>query len=80
MSPWLLRVSIALDQLVQAGANSGMPGMTISARAGKAKRRGKRWGCVMCRFLDLFERGHCEAALQGDIRRAQAVIDDLTHD
>ena len=78
MKAWLLRIAIAFDALVQCPFPYGIPGETISARAGKAKRRGKRWGCLLCAFLDLFQRGHCEAAVQGDIRRAQAVIDDLT--
>ena len=77
MRAWLLRLAIAFDAMAQCLFPYGIPGETISARAGKAQRRGKRWGCVLCRFLDLFEEGHCEGAVQGDIRRAQAVIDDL---
>ena len=78
MKAWFVRVLIAIDACGQVLFPYGIPGETISARAGKAQRRGKRWGCVLCRFLDLFEKGHCEGAVQGDIRRAQAVIDDLT--
>jgi hypothetical protein len=80
MNAWFVRVAIAIDAVAQCVFPYGIPGETISARAGKAKRRGKRWGCLLCAALDLFNYGHCEGAVQGDIRRAQAVIDDLSHD
>ncbi|NPT50712.1 hypothetical protein GNZ10_13490 [Ralstonia sp. 3N] len=39
---------------------------TLSSRAGKAQREGKRWGCYLCRFLDLFQRNHCERSINPD--------------
>lgn len=72
-----MRVLVAFDQLVQAAANKGIPGETISARAGKAAARGRPWGCVLCRLLDWIEPGHCQGAIQHDRERAQAVLDDL---
>jgi hypothetical protein len=39
---------------------------TISSRAGHAKKEGKLWGCVLCGFLDLFQKGHCELAMAYD--------------
>lgn len=74
---YAIRVLIAFDQLVQACLRSGLPGQTISARAGKAARRSRAWGCVLCRFLDWLDPDHCEGAIAGDIARAKAVIADL---
>lgn len=71
------RFLLAFDQLVQAIFPRGLPGQTISARAGKAALRGKRWGCYLCRFLHWIDRDHCNKAIQNDIKRAHAVIADL---
>jgi hypothetical protein len=77
---WFVRLLIALDACAQVVFPYGIPGETISARAGKARRRGRRWGCVLCWMLDLIDTNHCAGAVQNDIKRAQAVIDDLSHD
>jgi len=61
----LWNVLIGIDQTVNA-AMAGDPDETISSRAGKAAREGKRWGCVLCRFLDLFEKNHCEISIEDD--------------
>lgn len=79
MREWLLRIAIAFDQMVQAMFRFGIPGETISARAGKARRRGKTYGCLLCWLLDALNPGHCERAIRNDIARAKAVIDDLTN-
>lgn len=44
----------------------GYPGDTISYRAAVAKAHGKPFGCFFCKFLDLFQRGHCEITLAFD--------------
>jgi hypothetical protein len=83
MPGYFLRVAIALDQFVQAVSNKGIYGETISARAGKAMiryQRGqsvRRWGCVLCGWLDRLQSGHCRKAIDHDRERAQAVLDDL---
>jgi hypothetical protein len=74
---YLLRVAIALDCFAQAICNRGMLGITISARAETARFHGHRWGCVLCRALDWLDPGHCAGAREGDMRRAQDVIDTL---
>lgn len=56
------RVTIALDQAANA-AFGGSPVETISSRAGRAQQRGERWACVLCRFLGLFQRDHCERSI-----------------
>ena len=33
---------------------------------GKAARKGKVWGCVLCRLLDKIDPGHCEKNIEHD--------------
>lgn len=51
-------MSIAHDQLANAAAN-GDPDETISSRAYRAVREGRRWGCILCRLLDWIDQNHC---------------------
>lgn len=37
----------------------GCPTETISCRAGKAQIKNERWACILCKFLDIFDRDHC---------------------
>lgn len=39
---------------------------TISSRAGRAMIRGEKWGCVLCKFLDIFEKDHCIKSIEQD--------------
>lgn len=36
---------------------------TISERAAKAREDGKKWGCIVCDFLDFFDKKHCDKTL-----------------
>jgi len=56
------RVLVAQDQAANA-AFGGSEDETISSRAGRAARRGDRWGCVLCKLLDRLDRGHCEKSI-----------------
>lgn len=56
---------IAIDQFSNA-VMGGDPDETISSRAAKAAQRGKRWGCVLCRWLDRIDRGHCNKSIEPD--------------
>lgn len=56
------RVVIAHDQAANA-ALGGSEDETISSRAGRAARRGDRWGCVLCKWLDRLDPGHCEKSI-----------------
>jgi hypothetical protein len=39
-------------------------GRSLSWRAAHARMAGRRWGCLLCRFLDwAVERGHCDLVL-----------------
>ena len=57
---WSLAVSH--DQLANT-AFGGSEDETISSRAGKASRDGKRWACVLCKLLDRFDPDHCEKSI-----------------
>jgi hypothetical protein len=52
------------DQLANA-AFGGSEDELISSRAGKVADR-KRWACVLCKFLDLFEKDHCRKSIEVD--------------
>lgn len=56
------RLAIAFDQLANA-ATGGSEDETISSRAHRARSEGRRWGCVLCKLLDLIEKDHCGKSL-----------------
>jgi hypothetical protein len=63
------RVLVALDQFGNA-LSGGEPDETISYRAARLRAKGVLYGCVMCRFLDWFQRDHCALTLaHHDTRR-----------
>ncbi|UIF90848.1 hypothetical protein [Cupriavidus sp. UYPR2.512] len=74
MRRYLWNLLIALDQ----GANAvlgGDPDETISSRAGKAMREEKRWGCVLCRFLNWFQADHCVKSIEPGVGANAALPD-----
>lgn len=74
MGKYLLNLLILLDETGNT-LTGGDPGETISSRAGKAMLEGKRWGCVLCRFLNLFQKDHCLKSINPD-DGSRAVIED----
>ena len=60
---WTL--AVAHDKLANV-AFGGHEDETLSSRAGKAAREGKRWACVLCRLLDRRDPNHCEKAIEPD--------------
>ncbi len=54
---WVMAVSF--DQLANTSA-SGNPDETISSRAYRASKENKRWGCLLCKLLDLLDKNHCK--------------------
>lgn len=62
---WGRNLLLGLDQLANAVLR-GDPDETISSRAAKAQVRGKAWGCVLCRVLDVFDRDHCAKSIERD--------------
>lgn len=52
-------IAVAIDRSGNAAAN-GENTETISDRANEARIAGRAWGCILCRFLDWLQKGHCE--------------------
>jgi hypothetical protein len=67
------RSLVGLDILVNVLAG-GKADETISSRASRAATQGKKWGIVMSKFLNLFQKNHGPKAQAGDVERAQAVL------
>lgn len=65
---------VGLDEFGNA-VTGGDPGETISSRAAKARNNGRAWGCVLCKFLNVFQKDHCTEALSPSAG-SQAVIPD----
>lgn len=56
-------IALAVDQLWNTPWG-GHEDETISSRAEKARIRGARWGCVLCRILNSFDPNHCAKSLE----------------
>lgn len=69
---YIHRVLVALDMLVNV-IFMGHPCETISARSARAATEGKRWGILMSKFLDIFQRDHGARAQAADYERAMQV-------
>ena len=50
---------VGMDQALNA-LTGGSEDQTVSGRAYDAQGKGKAWGCVLCRLLDLFDKDHCK--------------------
>lgn len=79
MRDYLFNVLLSLDMLASA-ITGGIPGETLSGRAGTAQREGKLRGRVFAPIINfiMWNRNHCAEAIDGDIRRAKAVVADDT--
>jgi hypothetical protein len=62
---YFARVFVSLDQTLNA-LTGGDEDETLSSRWGKDARRGRKFACVMCKLLDLIDKGHCEKAIERD--------------
>jgi hypothetical protein len=70
-------VLIALDVAANVILLKGKQGQTISGRLADAMYAGRKIGCIGCKILDWFDKGHCDKAIDGDMRRAMRVYEDL---
>lgn len=79
MKAYLFNVALALD-LLGSALTGGMPCETLSGRAGTAQREGKLRGRIFGPIINWIMRNpnHCAQAIDGDLRRARAVIADDT--
>lgn len=65
MKKYIWNLLVAIDQLGNA-LTGGDPDETISSRSAKGQIAHKWWGTAMCRFLDVFDKGHCPKAIEPD--------------
>lgn len=79
MKNYFFNIAFAFD-LLGSALTGGIPGESLSGRAGTAQRQGKLRGRIFAPIINFLARNphHCEQAIAGDIRRAQAVIADDT--
>ncbi len=61
---WVWNILIAIDQLVNT-IFGGDPDETISSRVGKDADKNK-FAAFMVKFLDIFEKEHCEKSKEDD--------------
>lgn len=61
------QIALGYDRLMNVAAN-GDGREPISARANRAKREGRGWGCVLCSLLDKIEENHCEKSSSLEIQ------------
>jgi hypothetical protein len=70
MTRWLIAISLAANQLVNA-LTGGSPGETVSSRSGRARAHGAKFGRVVCRALEAVDvhqerpgEDHCDKAVR----------------
>ena len=62
---YIRRVLVGFDMFCNT-ITGGEPGDTISYRSAVAQSEGREWGCLMCDFLNLFQKNHCGLTLEAD--------------
>jgi hypothetical protein len=74
---YLFNVALGLD-LFASTITGGLPGETLSGRAGTAQEQGKLRGRIFAPIINFIMRSstHCHDAIAGDVARAKAVISD----
>ena len=65
MKDYIWNLLVSVDQLVNT-IFAGNPDESISSRAAKAERAGKKWGCVLCKLLDKIDKDHCNKNIELD--------------
>ena len=56
---YLVNILVGVDQLANA-VLGGDPMQTISYRSAMAAATGKKWGCILCKFLGMIQKDHCK--------------------
>jgi hypothetical protein len=69
---YLYNVLVAWDMALNVTFFGGVPSETISAHAGRMRKR-EGWARVLSWLLDKIQPRHVEDAIQGDLGRAEAV-------
>lgn len=68
-----LDMAYMLDESANVGMN-GKVNTSISARAGRARSRGRWWGCALCRILDAVQANHCARAVRSESAEASKTL------
>jgi len=79
MKNYILQVLIAFDRMVNVMLG-GRQNETISSRSALARKEGRVWGCLLCKFLDKLESDHCNKALitdELDSEQEDKALDDV---
>lgn len=58
-SPRYWTIAKGFDRTGNATAG-GSDDEYLSARANEARRANRRWGCLLCKLLDVAQKGHCQ--------------------
>lgn len=66
LKDYVKNVFIGISQFGNTLFMAGDPDETISSRAGKARAKGRIWGCVLCKLLDALDKDHCRKAVEPD--------------
>jgi hypothetical protein len=64
------RLALSHDQLGNTAMN-GHEDESISSRAGRKAREGNVWACRLCKFLDKFDKNHCEKSIERQFIKEQ---------
>jgi hypothetical protein len=67
------RSLVAFDQMMNVIVFYGYPDETISSHAWRASRKGRLWGRILIKWLELLEPDHGQKAAAGDRYRAALV-------
>lgn len=57
------KLAIGKDQNFNA-ALGGSEDETLSSRAGRSMLRGEKWGCILCKLLDIVVKDHCIKSIE----------------
>jgi hypothetical protein len=66
MKNWLRNLTLALDRFLNVLLFFGRADETISYNAAIAEKKGKKWGCMFCKFLHWVDHGHCARTLRNE--------------
>ena len=55
-------IALAFDRLFNA-TTWGSGKETLSSRAGRLEQQGEKWACVLCKFLNLLQKNHCQNSI-----------------
>lgn len=77
MKSYFFNILLGLD-LFASTLTGGIPGETLSGRAGSAQEQGKLRGRIVAPIINFImgSSTHCHDAIAGDVARAKAVVAD----